>query len=419
LNARLIGESCFSRTLNFMAEYLVKMADERGHVLQQVESGVSEQEIKDRFAQQGFMVYSVKSRRGLLPMGGKGRKKLLRADQFVIFNQQFLTLIKAGLPIIKSLNILSKRQKNANFKAILENVQDRVKSGSLLSEAFEAQGATSKIYTTTLLAGERSGNLEEVLGRYITFQRITVSFRKKLIASLWYPALLVCALAVMLTFLLTYVVPQFADLYSTLNAKLPAITLFMLAVGKGIQNDYYIILAGMAALALLITFWVRSDQGSKMLDAIRYKLPLFGDIWMKYQIAMFSRTLSTLLSGGLPLVPSLETASHSINSFKISSNVEYASRRVREGRALSFSLEETEFFPDMAVEMVEVGESTGALPAMLNSVAEFYEEDVQNSLATAMQLIEPVILIFMGITVAFVLLSLYMPIFSLGAQVQQ
>jgi type IV pilus assembly protein PilC len=395
-----------------MAEYLVKMADERGHVLQQVESGVSEQEIRDRFAQQGFMVYSVKSRRGLLPMGGRKRKNLLKADQFVIFNQQFLTLIKAGLPILKSLSILSKRQKNASFKAILENVQERVKSGELLSEAFEAQGATSKIYTTTLLAGERSGNLEEVLGRYIAFQRITVS-------SLWYPALLICALVVMLTFLMTYVVPQFADLYTSLNAKLPAMTIFMLGIGRGIQNYYPYILGTLLALALGIAFWVRSDNGAKSLDAVRYRLPLFGEIWMKYQIAMFSRTLSTLLTGGLPLVPSLETASHSINSFKISSNVEHASKRVREGRSLSFSLEETQFFPDLAIEMVEVGESTGALPAMLNSVAEFYEEDVQNSLATAMQLIEPIILIFMGITVATVLLSLYLPIFSLGAQIQQ
>ncbi|HWF02353.1 MAG TPA: type II secretion system F family protein [Candidatus Angelobacter sp.] len=402
-----------------MSEFLVKMADERGHVLQQVESGVSEQEIRERFAQQGFMVYSVKSRRGLLPMGGKGSKKLLKADQFVIFNQQFLTLIKAGLPILKSLSILSKRQKDASFKAILENVQDRVKSGELLSQAFEAQGATSKIYTTTLLAGERSGNLEEVLGRYISFQRITVSFRKKLIASLWYPALLVVALTVMLTFLMTYVVPQFADLYSSLNAKLPAITIVMLNIGKGIQQYYYIIIGALLALGIGITMWVRSDRGSKFMDSIRYRLPLFGEIWMKYQIAMFSRTLSTLLTGGLPLVPSLETASQSINSFKIASNVEYASKRVREGRALSFSLEETQFFPDLAVEMIEVGESTGALPAMLNSVAEFYEEDVQNSLATAMQLVEPVILIFMGITVAVVLLSLYLPIFSLGAQIQQ
>jgi type IV pilus assembly protein PilC len=403
-----------------MAEFLVKMADERGHVLQQVESGVSEQEIKDRFAQQGFFVYSVKSRTGLLPMGGPRRKKPIKPDLFIVFNQQFLTLIKAGLPIIKSLNILGKRQKDPNFKAILENVQERVKSGELLSEAFEAQGAiTSKIYTTTLLAGERSGNLEEVLGRYIAFQRIALSFRKKLISSLWYPGLLLCALTVMLTFLMTYVVPQFADLYSTLNAKLPTVTLFMLSIGRFIQHSYVFILLGIVAVVVAGTLWVRSEQGSKALDAIRYKLPLFGTIWMKYQIAMFSRTLSTLLSGGLPLVPSLETASHSINSFKVASSVEHASRRVREGRSLSFSLEETQFFPDLAIEMVEVGESTGALPSMLNSVAEFYEEDVQNSLSTAMQLIEPVILIFMGITVAFVLLSLYLPIFSLGAQVQQ
>lgn len=399
-----------------MAEFLVKMADERGHVLQQVESGVSEQEIKERFVQQGFMVYSIKSRRGLLPIGKSGRKKVLKPDQFVIFNQQFLTLIKAGLPILKSLNILSKRQKNVRFKAILENVQERVKSGELLSQAFEAQGATSKIYTTTLLAGERSGNLEEVLGRFISFQRITVSFRKKLIASLWYPALLICALTVMLTFLMTYVVPQFADLYSSLNAKLPAMTVFMLGIGRGIQNYYPAILGGLLTVVIVVMLWVRSEGGSKTLDSLRYKLPLFGEIWMKYQIAMFSRTLSTLLSGGLPLVPSLETASQSINSFKIASNVGYASNRVREGRALSFSLEETKFFPDLALEMIEVGESTGALPAMLNSVAEFYEEDVQNSLTTAMQLVEPVILIFMGITVAIVLLSLYLPIFSLGAQ---
>src|SRR5262249_37009430 len=233
-----------------MAEFLVKMADERGHVLQQVESGVSEQEIRDRFAQQGFLVYSVKSQQGLLTLGRGSRRKSLKADQFVVFNQQFLTLIKAGLPILKSLNILSKRQKNPYFKSILDNVQERVKSGELLSEAFEAQGATSKIYTTTLLAGERSGNLEEVLGRYIAFQRITVSFRKKLIASLWYPALLISALFIMLAFLLTYVVPQFADLYSTLNAKLPSITVMMLSIGRGIQHYYYIILLAILALVL-------------------------------------------------------------------------------------------------------------------------------------------------------------------------
>jgi type IV pilus assembly protein PilC len=399
-----------------MAEFLIRMADERGHVLEQVESGVSEQDIRERLAQQGFLVYSIKGRKGLLSLGlGKARKKVSN-DEFIIFNQQFLTLIKAGLPILKSLDLLSKRQRNPSFKTMLVNIEQRVKSGELLSDAFAAEGSVSKIYTTTLLAGERSGNLEEVLGRYIAFQRLSMSFRKKLIASLWYPALLITALAVMLAFLMTYVVPQFAQLYSSLNAKLPAITVFMLGIGNGIRNYYYLILGGIAALAIGITMWSRSQQGARVLDSVRYRLPLIGNIWMKYQVSMFSRTLSTLLSGGLPLVPSLETASQSINSFKIADNVGHASRRVREGRALSFSLEETKFFPELAIEMVEVGESTGALPAMLNSVAEFYEEDVQNALAAAMQLIEPFILIFMGVTVAFVLISLYLPIFSLSGQ---
>jgi len=399
-----------------MAEFLVKMADERGRVLEQVENGISAQDIRDRFLQQGFLVYSVKGRS--LWSSRIGQRKRVKTDTFIIFNQQFLTLIKAGLPILKSLDLLAKRQRNVSFKSMLENVQARVKSGELLSDAFAAQGEMSKIYTTTLLAGERSGNLEEVLSRYISFQRITQAFRRKLLASLVYPALLVTALAVMLTFLMGYVVPQFAELYSSLGADLPSITVFMLGIGTAIRQYYYVILAVLVAVITAGSLWARSQRGSRILDAVRYRVPVFGQVWMKYQIAMFSRTLATLLTGGLPLVPSLETASHSINSFTIAHNVERASRLVREGRSLSFSLEETKFFPDLAVEMVEVGESTGALPAMLNSVAEFYEEDVQTALSAALQLIEPVILIVMGVTVAFVLISLYLPIFSLGAQIQ-
>jgi type IV pilus assembly protein PilC len=402
-----------------MAEFLVKMADERGHVLEQMESGVSEQEIKDRFAQQGYYVYSVRTRAGVLPLGSLGgRKRKLKTEEFVIFNQQFLTLIKAGLPILKSLDLLAKRQRNAQFKAMLQNVQERVRSGQLLSDAFAAQGAgISRIYTTTILAGERSGNLEEVLARYISFQRVTLTFRKKLLSSLWYPALLICALAVMLTFLMTYVVPQFADLYSSLNAKLPPITVMMLEIGKGLQHYYWAILLAALAIAAGFYFWISSETGARTIDTARYKMPLLGTVWMKYQVAMFSRTLSTLLTGGLPLVPSLETASRSINSFKISDNVEKAARRVREGRSLAYSLEESKFFPNLAIEMIEVGESTGALATMLNSVAEFFEEDVQNSLAIALQLVEPLILVFMGVTVAFVLISLYLPIFTLGSQI--
>lgn len=401
-----------------MAEFLVKIADERGRVLEQVESGISAQDIRDRFLQQGYLVYWVKNR-SLWSGRMLGRRKRIKTDQFIVFNQQFLTLIKAGLPILKSLDLLSKRQRNPAFKSMLENVQARVKSGELLSDAFAAQGPISKIYTTTLLAGERSGNLEEVLARFISFQRITQAFRKKLLSSLVYPALLITALTVMLTFLMTYVVPQFADLYSSLNADLPSITLFMLGIGTTIRHYYYVIILVILVIVVGTALWARSQRGARTLDATRYRLPIFGPVWMKYQIAMFSRTLATLLAGGLPLVPSLETASNSINSFKVAQSVDHAGKRVREGRSLSFSLEETEFFPDLAIEMVEVGESTGALPAMLNSVAEFYEEDVQTALTAALQLIEPVILIIMGVTVAFVLISLYLPIFSLGAQISR
>jgi len=294
-------------------------------------------------------------------------------------------------------------------------VRDRVRGGELLSEAFDAQKVFPKVYTTTLMAGEKSGNLEEVLGRYIAFQRLAVSFRKKLISSLVYPALLVGVLIVMMTFLITFVVPQFANLYHTLGAELPPMTTLMLTIGVNAKHYSLYTLLALVVVGFFLWRWMKSDRGSLAMDRIKLRTPLLGDIWLKYQVAVFSRMLSTLLSGGLPLVPSLETAGESMQSRLMSHGIEAATRGVREGQGLARSLEETKVYPQMSVEMIEVGESTGALPAMLNSISEFYEEDVQNALATAMSLIEPVILIVMGVVVAFVLISLYLPIFSLGA----
>jgi type IV pilus assembly protein PilC len=397
-----------------MAEYTIKMADERGQVLEQVENGASEAEVRDRFSQQGYFVYSIKSK-GLLSGEINIRRRKVKQDQFVIFNQQFVTLIHAGLPIIQSLELLIKRQRNPFFRSVLQNVRDRVRGGELLSDAFEAQKVFPKVYTTTLLAGEKSGNLEEVLGRYIAFQRLSVTFRKKLISSLVYPTLLVGVLIVMMTFLITFVVPQFANLYHTLGAALPPMTSFMLAIGVNAKNYSLYALGVMAIAVFFLWRWMRSETGSTQMDRIKLRVPMLGDIWLKYQVAVFARMLSTLLSGGLSLVPSLETAGESMQSRLMAHGIQDSTRGVREGNGLARSLEDTKVFPQMSVEMIEVGESTGALPAMLNSIAEFYEEDVQTALATAMSLIEPVILIVMGVVVAFVLISLYLPIFSLGA----
>src|SRR5277367_5755820 len=234
-----------------MAQFLVKVADEQGHLRQQVEHGYSEAEVQDRFTQQGYLVYWVKPRTILT--GGGGRRGKLKQSNFLIFNQQFLTLIKAGLPILTALDLLIKRQRDKSLLHLLENVRERVKGGELLSDAFAAQGMFPKMYTTTLLAGEKSGNMEEVLGRYISFQRLVQTFRKKLVVSLVYPALLVSVVTVMLIFLITYVVPKFADLFNSLGATLPAITVFMLALGLHAQKyGWMVLVAGTVAVFLLL-----------------------------------------------------------------------------------------------------------------------------------------------------------------------
>jgi len=400
-----------------MAEFLIKVADERGHLLEQVENGYSEAEVRDRFVQQGFLVYWVKPRGVLSGDLSFRRRGKVKQSQFLIFNQQFLTLIRAGLPILQSLDLLIKRQRNKYLQALLQNVRDRVKGGELLSDAFAAQGAFPKIYTTTLMAGEKSGNMEEVLSRYIAFQRMALTFKKKLAVSMVYPALLVTVVFTMLIFLVTYVVPQFAKLYQDMDAQLPAITLIMLNVGTHAQRYAPIAVVLLIVAALSLWQWKRTDRGAEAVDRGILKMPVLGDVWLKYQVANFSRMLSTLLAGGMPLVPSLETAGASMSSRRILNGIKNASVHVREGQALAKSLEQQNMFPDLSVEMIEVGESTGALPAMLNSVAEFYEEDVQTALGAAMALIEPVILVIMAVFVGGILISLYLPIFTLGSSI--
>jgi type IV pilus assembly protein PilC len=397
-----------------MAEFVIKVADERGRMHQQVEQGYSVAEVRDRFASQGYLVYWVKPQ-GMLSGGFSfGRRRKLKQSSFLVFNQQFLTLIKAGLPILNSLDLLIKRQRDQNLQQILENVRERVKGGELLSDAFATHRMVPKIYTTTLMAGEKSGNIDEVLTRYINFQRLAMTFRKKLFVSLIYPTLLVSVVTIMVMFLFTYVVPKFAELFNSLDAKLPAITVFMLDLGQGAQKYFPFVIVGLVLAIFVFWQWRKTDSGADKIDRFILGLPLLGDIRLKHQIATFSRMLSTLLQGGLPLVPSMETAGGSMSSRRILKGVMRASARVREGQGLAASLEEQNVFPDLAVEMLEVGESTGALPAMLNSVAEFYEEDVQTALNASMALIEPLILMIMAVFVGGVLISLYLPIFTLG-----
>ena len=394
-----------------MAEFVIKLADERGRIQEQVQTAATAEELRARFTHAGYHVFNVRPRTGF---GGFKRGKV-KLEPFLIFNQQFLTLIRAGLPILGSLQMLSKIQKDANFSAQLDDVSNRVKTGDALSAAFEAQSGFPVMYTTTLLAGERSGNLQEVLERYVSFQKIALTFRKKLVASLIYPALLMVLVSCLMVFLLAYVVPQFSLLYDQMGSKLPTMTVYLISFGKWLQSYFLWLFLALAAVATVFYRFSITERGRDFVDGFRIGLPVFGRIWLKYQVALFARTLSTLLTGGLPLVPSLETAARSISSRRVSQAVISSISTVREGKSLADSLTNTGVFPDLASEMITVGEQTGALPQMLNSVAEFFEEDVATALTASLALIEPAILIIMGVVVVFILISLYLPIFSLGS----
>ncbi len=395
-----------------MAEYVLKYADGRGQIHQQVASAVSEKEVRERYAQQGYLVYSVKPR--VVAARSGSRRKKLNLERFLIFNQQFVTLIRAGLPILKALDLLSERLTDPKLGPYIRAVRDDVRNGALLSEAFRRQAVFPKIYATSVLAGEKSGSLTEVLDRYISYQRISLAVKKKVMVSLMYPCVLIVLVVVLMAFLVTYVVPTFSTLYTSMQAKLPAMTQALIAVGTTARS--YII--GFAVLLVggifVFRWWARRDSARAAVDRIKLRMPVAGQIWLKYQVAQLSRILSTLLTGGIPLVQAMETAAESLNTPLLSEAVEKAGKSVREGQPLSASLKESGLFPGLAIDMIEVGESTGALPAMLNSVAEFFEDDVNTRMSAALSLIEPAIMIFMGSFVAFVLIALYLPIFSLA-----
>jgi type IV pilus assembly protein PilC len=398
-----------------MPEYVLKYADGRGQIHQQVAAAASEKELRERYTQQGFLVYSVKPR---LVSARAGRRAKLNLERFLIFNQQFVTLIRAGLPILKSLDLLAERLTDPKLGPYIKAVRDDVRNGALLSDAFRRQSVFPKIYATSVLAGEKSGSLAEVLDRYIGYQRISLAVKKKVMVSLMYPCVLIVLVVVLMAFLVTYVVPTFSTLYTSMNAKLPAMTQALIAVGTT-ARAYIIAFAVMLVAAIFgFRWWAVRDSARATVDRIKLRMPIAGQIWLKYQVAQLARILSTLLTGGIPLVQAMETAAESLNTPLLSEAVEKAGKSVREGQPLSSSLNASGLFPGLAIDMIEVGESTGALPAMLNSVAEFFEEDVNTRMTAALALIEPAIMIFMGIFVAFVLISLYLPIFSLADSIR-
>jgi type IV pilus assembly protein PilC len=396
-----------------MPEYTLKYADARGEIHQQVAEAGSEKELRDRLSQQGFLIYSIQQRGQLASKLRTSRRKL-NLEKFLIFNQQFLTLVRAGLPILKCLDLLADRLTDPKLGKHIKAVRDEIKTGTLLSEAFARQRVFPPIYVTSIMAGEKSGSLGEVIERYISYQKMALAVRKKILLSLIYPSVLVTLVIALIIFMVTYVVPNFAELYRSLQAQLPPITQVLIAVGTTARNYIVFGAGGLVLAAIGFRLWARTESGAQRVEKVYHKTPMLGEVWTKYHVAQLSRVLSTLLIGGIPLVQALETAGESLGARLLKDAMAKAKKLVREGQPLSAALKSTGVFPALAIDMIEVGESTGALPAMLNSVAEFYDDDVNTRMTAALALIEPMIMLSMGTFVAFVLVALYLPIFSLA-----
>jgi type IV pilus assembly protein PilC len=399
-----------------MGEFVCRVADADGRVFSHVETAASLNEARQKLTDRGLYVYSVESRSGLLSgLSRRPRDRKVGGTEFLILNQQFNTLVKAGLPILRALDLLADRAASPKLRPVVSQLRDRVREGKSLSEAVAEAGVFSKVYSTAILAGEKSGNLPGVLDQYIAYQRVTTGVKKKILASLVYPSILICTAILIVTYLVTVVVPKFALLYHDLGVNLPAPTQFLIAVTVEYR---YVVLAAVGALAVAglgVFLWSRSEKGGTTFDRLKFKSPLIGDTMLKFQVAQFSRTLATLLTGGTPLVAGLQTAADALSSNLVRGAVTHATQMVREGESLHGALGSTGIMPELALDMIEVGESSGALAPMLISVAEFYEEEVALRLGALVSAIEPALLIFMGLFVAFILISLYLPIFSLSS----
>jgi len=399
-------------------EFDCKYAKPSGEVITATLVGQNLEEVRHHLQEQGLLPISVRQKGWNLAPGKRQRRVRIKTEDFIIFNQQFAALIKAGLPILRSLDLLKSQIKNPILQRHIADVRERVHSGAMLSDAMRAQGVFPTVYTASIFAGERSGDLVNVIHRHIHYEKTIMSVRKRFINSLIYPAFLILLSLVMVAVIMTFVIPKFADLYRDLNVELPLPTKILIQVAMAAQANIFYVLPALILVGVGLWFWSGTEAGRSRFDGLKLDLPILGNLWTMFSMAQLSRTLSMLLQGGTPLLSALEVTRDASGNAVIEKSIAHAIGEVREGKSLSDSLEKSGHFPSLSIEMMRVGEQTGSLPEMLNHVADFYDEDVNIKSTALLSYIEPAILIFVAAFVAYILVSLYLPIFSLGSQIR-
>jgi type IV pilus assembly protein PilC len=399
-------------------EFDCRYAKPSGEIVSVTQSGQSLDEVRHKLQEQGLLPISVRQKGWSVSLGKRDRTGDIKAEDFIVFNQQFAALIKAGLPILRSLDLLKAQIKNPILQRHISDVRDRVHSGAMLSEALRAQGVFPTVYTASIFAGERSGDLVNVINRHIHYEKTVMAVKKRFLNSLIYPAFLIGLSIVMVGVIMTYVIPRFAELYRDLNVTLPMPTRILIAVADILSGNVIWLLPTVIGGIVALWLWIGTEGGRAWMDHMKLTVPVLGYLWTMFSMAQLSRTLSMLLQGGTPLISALEVARDSSGNKVISNSIGQAIGEVREGKTLSDSLERAGHFPALSIEMMRVGEQTGSLPEMLNHVADFYDEDVNIKATALLSYTEPAILIFVAGFVAYILVSLYLPIFSLGSQIK-
>ena len=398
-------------------EFRCRLAASSGEVTEGVYVADSESHLRHDLAEKGMYVLSLRPKGSL---GGLSfrlpSRTRLATREFLMFNQELATLLKAGMPLVQSLDLLRGRIDAPGFRAVLDDVCDRVRAGSALSEAFAAHGDLfPSVYTASLLAGERSGSLETVLRRFVEYSRVIDMVKRKTISALVYPAVLTTLAVGLVGLIVLWVVPAFTDFYSSFDAELPLATRAIVAVSLFARDQVVWVFLGLVVAGGAFAAWVRRPGQRVRFDRWLLRVPVVGNVVRKFATSQMARTLATLLGGGLPLVNALDIASRSVGNQFIARELEVVVGRVREGASFAASLEARGIFPDVAVKMAEVGESTGALQDMLNTVADFYDEEIATSMGRFVTLVEPTLLVIMGIVIAGLLLALYMPLIQLSS----
>jgi Type II secretory pathway, component PulF len=397
-----------------MPNFTLKVGTPDGQIVKREFHAPDIKEAADEARRHGLHVFHAKRRGfGLESLVPRSRKAI-SMERFLLFNQELLALVKAGMPILQSFDIMLERQRSTRFREVLTDIRDKIKSGVAISDAFASYGNQfPPIYSTSLRAGERSGDLEGVLRRFLRYQKLIVALRKKVISAMVYPSVIATVSVGMIFIMLTFVIPKFSEFYKGFDAELPLVTRTLIAIAFGVRSNFVMVIAGLIVLVFVIRKWASTGIGGEAFDRFKLMIPLVGGVMHRFSILQFTQSLATLLGGGTPMVPAIEIASQSITNKHISTRVMGIVQNVREGEALWHSLEKTGVMSDLAVEMIKVGESTGSLVEMLSNVSEFYDEEIEAMLARIISLIEPIILVILGCVVASLLYAFYLPLFQL------